>query len=29
MTDRAFARYGLNPPDIAVLRQRFASWPRS
>jgi hypothetical protein len=29
MTDRAFARYGLNPPDIAVLRQRFANWPRS
>jgi len=29
MTDRAFARYGLTPPDIAPLRQRFADWPRS
>jgi hypothetical protein len=29
MTDRAFARYGLNPADIAVLRKRFAGWPRS
>jgi hypothetical protein len=29
MTDRAFARYDLAPPDIALLRQRFANWPRS
>ena len=29
INDRAFARYGLNPADIAVLRKRFAGWPRS
>jgi hypothetical protein len=29
MDDEAFARYGLGPRDVAVLRQRFAAWPRT
>jgi hypothetical protein len=28
ISDRAFARYGLTPADIAVLRDRFTAWPR-
>jgi hypothetical protein len=27
--DEAFARYGLSPGDAAVLRERFADWPRT
>jgi hypothetical protein len=27
--DSAFARYGLGPNEVAVLRARFAIWPRS
>lgn len=27
--DEAFARYGLSPTDAAVLRERFAVWPRT
>ncbi len=27
--DEAFARYGLGPDEVAVLRARFAAWPRS
>jgi len=29
MEDEAFARFGLTPRDIAVLRVRFAAWPRT
>jgi hypothetical protein len=29
MPDGLFARYGLNPEDVARLRQQFARWPRS
>ncbi len=29
ISDRAFARYGLTPADIAVLRDRFTAWPRT
>jgi len=29
MDDEAFARFGLGPRDVAVLRARFAAWPRS
>lgn len=29
LPDRVFARYGLNPDDVAGLRQQFATWPRS
>jgi Nucleotidyl transferase AbiEii toxin, Type IV TA system len=29
LPDRIFARYGLAPPDVAELRERFADWPRS
>jgi len=28
MEDEAFARFGLTPRDVAVLRARFAAWPR-
>ena len=28
LPDRIFARYGLAPPDVAELRERFADWPR-
>ena len=28
MPDRLFTRYGLGPPDVTRLRERFASWPR-
>lgn len=27
--DRVFAPFGLSPEDVALLRERFASWPRS
>jgi len=27
--DEAFTRYGLGPADVAVVRQRFAAWPRT
>ena len=27
--DDAFTRYGLTRRDIAVLRDRFAAWPRT
>jgi hypothetical protein len=27
--DRAFARYGLSPADVARLRMQLAGWPRS
>jgi hypothetical protein len=27
--DAAFARYGLGPDDVVVLRARFAAWPRT
>ena len=26
--DRVFASFGLSPQDVAVLRERFAAWPR-
>jgi Nucleotidyl transferase AbiEii toxin, Type IV TA system len=29
LSDKVFARYGLGPEDLAQLRKRFASWPRS
>jgi len=29
MPDVMFARYGLSPADVATLRQRFATWPRT
>jgi len=29
MPDTAFAPFGLGPQDIAVLRERFADWPRT
>jgi Nucleotidyl transferase AbiEii toxin, Type IV TA system len=29
MPDRMFARYGLSPADVTVLRERFKAWPRS
>ena len=29
MPDQMFARYGLTPADVADLRERFRSWPRS
>ena len=29
MPDQAFTPLGLGPGDIAVLRDRFADWPRS
>ena len=29
MPDQMFARYGLTPADVADLRERFSSWPRS
>ena len=29
LSDRMFARYGLRPEDVAVLRERFAIWPRT
>jgi hypothetical protein len=28
LEDEAFARYGLTPPDVALIRTRFAPWPR-
>jgi hypothetical protein len=28
LEDEAFARYGLTPPDVTRLRDRFVSWPR-
>jgi hypothetical protein len=28
MDDGAFTRFGLGPRDVAVLRERFAPWPR-
>jgi hypothetical protein len=28
MDDEAFARFGLGASDVAVLRARFAAWPR-
>ena len=27
--DEAFTRYGLGPREVAVVRQRFAAWPRT
>jgi hypothetical protein len=27
--DRVFASFGLSPEDVAVLRERFAAWPRT
>ena len=27
--DRVFAPFGLSPKDVAVLRERFAAWPRT
>ncbi len=27
--DEAFARYGLDPRDVATLPERFAAWPRT
>jgi hypothetical protein len=27
--DEAFSRYGLSTGDVAVLRERFAAWPRT
>ncbi len=27
--DGVFAPYGLGPADVAVLRERFAAWPRT
>jgi hypothetical protein len=29
LPDGVFARYGLRPSDVAKLRERFASWPRT
>jgi hypothetical protein len=29
MDDEAFARFGLGPREVAVLRGRFAAWPRT
>jgi hypothetical protein len=29
MDDRAFARFGFGPRDVAELRARFAAWPRA
>jgi hypothetical protein len=29
LPDQIFARYGLGPQDVARLRDRFATWPRS
>ncbi|MDQ2811628.1 MAG: nucleotidyl transferase AbiEii/AbiGii toxin family protein [Actinomycetota bacterium] len=29
MDDEAFARYRLSPQDVARIRDRFATWPRS
>lgn len=29
MDDEAFARYGLSPRDVAILRVQFAGWPRT
>jgi hypothetical protein len=29
MPDGVFARYGLGPQDVAMLRERFAAWPRA
>jgi hypothetical protein len=29
LNDSVFSRYGLGPDDVARLRARFASWPRS
>jgi hypothetical protein len=28
MPDGMFTRYGLSPADVAILRERFAAWPR-
>jgi hypothetical protein len=28
LEDGAFARYGLTPRDVTLLRERFTSWPR-
>jgi hypothetical protein len=27
--DAAFARYGLGPDEVAIMRARFAAWPRA
>jgi uncharacterized protein YjiS (DUF1127 family) len=29
LSDRRFTAYGLSPQEIAELRERFATWPRS
>jgi len=29
MDDEVFVRFGLGPQDVAVLRARFAAWPRT
>jgi Nucleotidyl transferase AbiEii toxin, Type IV TA system len=29
MPDAVFGRYGLAPPDVARLRERFRAWPRT
>ena len=29
LSDAVFRRYGLGPDDVARLRERFATWPRS
>ncbi|MGI8445787.1 MAG: hypothetical protein ACR2MP_01080, partial [Streptosporangiaceae bacterium] len=28
LPDGVFTRYGLDPEDVARLRQKFADWPR-
>jgi len=29
MPDGVFTRYGLGPHNVAMLRERFAAWPRT
>jgi hypothetical protein len=29
LSDRRFTAFGLSPQEIAELRQRFATWPRT
>jgi hypothetical protein len=29
LDDERFARYGLTPQDVTLVRERFANWPRS
>jgi hypothetical protein len=28
LPDQRFARYGLNPPEVRLIHQRLAAWPR-